>query len=1452
MDTNIYNNLKRRSKSAQSKGLAFTLNADSQSYAVTGIGTCLDTEVLIPDVYKSLPVTSISSEAFKDNTSITAISIPASIIQIDQKAFYGCTSLIAVLISEGVRAIDAEAFAGCVRLATVHITDLGKWCTIEFTTPASNPLIFAHELYINGSDKVSELVTSDTITSISKYAFYNYAGLSSAVISDNISSIGESAFAGCINLSDITISDNVVSIGVNAFYQTAYFENAANWNSGLLYLGKHLISAGSGVSTCVVADSVKSIADSAFQACTNLTAIQLPNSLLHIGKDAFSQCFKLQSIALPENLLSIGARAFYCCDALSSIVIPNSVVGIGEYAFYACVNLANINLGIGVTSVGKNTFSHCIKLESITVPDSVVDLGPGAFYNCTNLRSVIIGNSVRSLGKLCFYNCYKLESITIGNSVEDIGENAFDSCAELSEIVLPDNVRNIGDLALSNCIKLANVTIGRNVSSIGINVFNDCRNLKWIQVEANNQWYMQVNGDLYSKDQDILIQYAIGKSATQFIIPAGVTDILSSALQKANNLITIELARTVNNIGIDAFSTCSMLREIKVPSSNLAYKDIDGVLFSSDLKTLIQQPIGSIKSTLILPSSVICIAESALKNCGNIKSIYYEGSKESWVNVDIKDNNDIIHAVPRYYYTNTAPAEPGSFWRYVGGIPIPWDADLNISAGLAFEYLGDDTCAVKGIGTCTDSYIRIPETSPEGYRVKTIADYAFEGNRNITGVAIPEGVEVIGNRAFSECTKLNTISLPETLTKIFANAFFKCTSLTSIVLPDSVTEIEDYVFHSCSNLASIKLSHNLKNISYQAFCQCSSLGYIDIPEGVNKISMEAFYGCTTLTGIDLPSSLRNIEGYAFGGCKALKSIVIPEGVTDINSYVFVDNTQLAAVNLPTSLRNIGDHCFSGCTSIINLDIPEGIIHIGTKAFKGCTALTSIRIPDSIERIDSGLLNGCSALASLDLPFVGNEAASLENTAESVFGYIFGDEAYTGGVATSQTYHTLQSVTYYIPASLRAVSVRGGKINFGAFYGCSQLTSITLDDSISTIGNYAFYGCSSLSQMVLPNTVAAIGQYAFYGCSSLSLINIPSLVTTIAASTFYNCTSLLSITFSDSITGVGSYAFYGCSALRTINFGSNISTIDTYAFASCKALTDVIIPSSVTSIDGYAFSGCSSLVAVYLPATYPSLVNSTAFSSNASGRKFWVDTNAIKNTYIGLTEWSDLKSAFYINATETFVFNANGGSGSMANQQIKGSGTLNAVTFGIPATGYYFVGWNTKADGTGTAYSNKAQVTIVSDGTTTLYAQWSDVYEVKFYKGYNSNTSSYLTWIGGGASSNTGKQELYGCQISYDGGATYQTLDTSYYRGYFTGGKNTHVNTLKVRYGTKLRVWVMDDHSYDCTYCTITRQDGQVIAAHNPSYDFPVQANTKIKFSWATTGYAWSTGTSCWDCEVSSY
>ncbi len=595
-----------------------TVEYDGVAYSVTAIGYaafrfCYGlTSVTIPN-----SVTTIGSDAFSGCTVLTAVHIsdlsawcnidfdfsssnplcyahnlylngnlvtdlviPDDITEIKKCAFYGCSGLTSVTIPNSVTEIGYIAFSDCTGLTAVHISDLSAWCNIDFDYSESNPLYYAHNLYLNGN-LVTDLVIPDDITEIKKYAFYGCSGLKSVTIGNGVTTIGQYAFEYCSNLTSVTIPNSVTTIS-DAFRGCT------------------------GLTSVTIPNSVTTISG-AFDGCTGLTSVTIPNSVTTMS-DAFRGCTGLTSITIGDGVTTIGSSAFSGCTGLETVVIGEGVKTINFYAFVDCENLTDVYcLATSVPTTNSNAFENSyIEYATLHVPEESIDSykntapwsGFGTIKAITNevkltyefniiekTATVIASNgdkysgdivipetvehngvvyNVTAIGEFAFNACTDLTSINLGNGVTTIGEAAFWNCDGLTNVVIGDGVTEIGNNAFQSCDVLTSITIPNSVTVIGAEVFLGCTELTSIVVESGNTKYDSRDG-CNAIIETVTNTLIAGCNNT--VIPEGVTRIGSFVFAYCTGLTNVTIPNSVTTIGEYAFLNCDGLTSVTIGNS---------------------------------------------------------------------------------------------------------------------------------------------------------------------------------------------------------------------------------------------------------------------------------------------------------------------------------------------------------------------------------------------------------------------------------------------------------------------------------------------------------------------------------------------------------------------------------------------------------------------------------------------------------------------------------------------------------------------------------------------------------------------------------------------------------------------------------------------------------------------------------------------------------------------
>ena len=421
------------------------------------------------------------------------------------------------------------------------------------------------------------------------------------------------------------------------------------------------------------------------------------------------------------------------------------------------------------------------------------------------------------------------------------------------------------------------------------------------------------------------------------------------------------------------------------------------------------------------------------------------------------------------------------------------------------------------------------------------------------------------------------IAIPDGVTSIGDYAFFACTGLTSVTIPDSVTSIGNYAFYNCEGLTSVTIGSSVESIGEDAFRYCYKLvevynkSSLNITAGSSSYGYAGYYAKNVYTEENGSWLTDTADGYCFlyDGAKGYlvsyygeaTDISLPDSFTaydgtivnsyEINRYAFYGNTALTSVTISDSVTSIGESAFEDCTGLTSVTIGSSVESIGEDAFRYCYKLVEVYNKSSLNITAGDSSYGYVGYYAKNV-YTEENGSWFTDTAD---GYRFiydGAKGYLVGYYGEATAITLpDSFTAY-----DGTTVNSYEIYKYAFYKNTALTSVTIGNSVESIGEDTFWGCTGLTSVTIGNSVESIGEYAFYNCTGLASVTIPDSVTSIGYDAFSYCTQLTSVTIGNSVTSIGSSAFRGCKGLTSVTIGNSVESIGSYAFSGCTGLTEI--------------------------------------------------------------------------------------------------------------------------------------------------------------------------------------------------------------------------------------------------------------------------------------------------------
>ena len=487
--------------------------------------------------------------------------------------------------------------------------------------------------------------------------------------------------------------------------------------------------------------------------------------------------------------------------------------------------------------------------------------------------------------------------------------------------------------------------------------------------------------------------------------------------------------------------------------------------------------------------------------------------------------------------------------------------------------------------------------------IKKIAVDAFANKKRggMINVTLPNTIEVIGLGAFYNATKLYSIRLNEGLKEMGGSVFYNCSALTEVYIPSTLKEIPDYTFYHCTSLPAIALSAGIEHIGSNAFCGCTALQTVKSQSGANNVKTigeRAFCDCSSLYDVRFSNGMTSIGKNAFHGCTKLENLTLPAKLASIGDFAFsYSGLKTLTVNMTTPI-NINANVFyevdlSQCT----LYVPKGC----KDAYKNANVWKKFGTILEIGEVPvEPITTGTKKIGDLWYDLHEDLTAKLLSHNDN--------KALTGAIKVPATV-TFGKYTYIV-----------NEMAAGVFYGCSNITSVTLPNTITEIPFNTFYNCTGLTNVTMPSALTSIGSSAFYGCTALTFVSLPASLTEIGANAFWGCKALTSVYIPAGIKTIKEYCFKQCDKLATVSLPDGLTEIEQQAFIGCPALKTITLPASLAKMGNDVFSGEDMVSIRSLRETPPTATANTFRSMNTATCILYVPSGA-KDAYAAATGWS---------------------------------------------------------------------------------------------------------------------------------------------------------------------------------------------------------------------------------------
>ena len=847
----------------------------------------------------------IAASAFSGNTSLTSVSLPASLKHIDSNAFQSCFNLATVTFAQGgsdMLVIGDYAFNNTAIKSIALPGRTGSLGNSSFASSDLTSITFGENSLLNS---LGDGVFSRT-------------QLVNVTLPSSVRSLGSNVFSNCSSLVSVTFSEGLTSIGDGTF---AYG------------------SAGDDT------DDIDSV----------LKTVNLPASLKTIGEQTFLNCIKLTHVNFAENsqLEVLPATTFYRCYSLISVQIP---AGIQEIAGKADPDSPSSEYNIGL-------FQNLTALKSVTFANGskVTKIGPSAFEN-SGLESIVLPSSLVSIGRSAFADT-AITEINVPRTVTRMDSYAFSGCKQLVNVELGAGLTSIGDYTFQNCSSLTSVNIPASVTSLSSSAFKGCSKLSGVRLDAGNTSFVQDENGVLFNSSKTEIQF-FPSTATTFCVPATMTsDAFLTVLRNGSNLaeVTVENGNPVYQAAFGALYDMDW-NLVFVPSAMKTYtipKQVTllgvgetetsnyGFFENSSIETIdyedgrseslvIMSGYSSIYvfkgmdalTTVRLPANTV-IGNYAFSYCSNLETVELAAGTSGSIGQYAFQNTGLTQiTIPEGYTSIGANA----FKKCTELTSVSLPATLEKLTTTSFA----DCTALSTLTLAEGNQSFVSENGILYSSDKSVIYFIPSG---LTTFEISADM----TNSSSLISQLSSIPTLQSITVAPENTSFKASygalydsSWNLLVVPKAMT--------------TYTIPKEVTKLEYDELFDGSAITEVTYEEGgTEKLTITGssyygvFYGADNLEKVTLPGRTI-VDSYALRSIPSLKTVILEEGITELGSSALRGCKNLTTVSLPSTLTTIKQECFDSSTSIARLEIPSSVKTIEKWAFYGWQDEQIIAVP----------------------------------------------------------------------------------------------------------------------------------------------------------------------------------------------------------------------------------------------------------------------------------------------------------------------------------------------------------------------------------------------------------------------------------------------------------------------------------------------------------------------------